>query len=215
MKKEENVKRYVQLIIPVIKKTGISQLKMDNVAMHMEISKATLYKYFSTKDELIGAIVDEYIRYFNAGDQIVLDNDINYPSRFIKIFEASLTAAIFISDIFISDLKKLHPKWYDRILEIYQNRAKKLEAFIHSGIRDGVFNDIDPTLFMMQDEVMLRRIIDPAFSVQYDMTLKQALFNYYNLKKHQLFKGHLQNTIDETEINELIPHYVQKISQQI
>ncbi|MFF2481314.1 TetR/AcrR family transcriptional regulator [Paenibacillus sp. NPDC058071] len=215
MKREENIKRYVQLIIPVIKKTGISQLKMDNVAAYMEISKATLYKYFSTKDELIGTIVDEYISYFDEGDKIVLDHELDYPSRFIKIFEASLTAAIYISDIFINDLKKLHPELYERILEIYRNRANKLEAFIHSGIKDGVFNEIDATLFMMQDEVMLRRIIDPAFSVQYDMTLKQALFNYYNLKKHQLFKGHLLDTIDETEIQRLIPYYVQKISQQI
>ena len=60
--------------------------------------------------------------------------------------------------------------------------------FFESGMEQGYFNKMNAQLFMVQDDVMLRRIIDHTFCIQYDITLKQAILDFYNLKKYQLFK---------------------------
>lgn len=49
-------------------------------------------------------------------------------------------------------------------------------------MEQGVFNRLNAALFMVQDDAVLRRIMDPLFSIHYDMTLKQALMDFYQLK---------------------------------
>jgi hypothetical protein len=60
-----------------------------------------------------------------------------------------------------------------------QNRNKNLEDFFKSGMDQGIFNRINAMLFIVQDNAVLRRIMVPLFSINYDLTLKQALMDFY------------------------------------
>lgn len=53
MRKAVSVYTYVEKIKPIIRKTKFSQLKVDDLAKYMDISKVTLYKHFSSKDDII------------------------------------------------------------------------------------------------------------------------------------------------------------------
>ncbi|HCX47695.1 MAG TPA: hypothetical protein DG757_01340, partial [Bacillus sp. (in: Bacteria)] len=48
MRKVACANTYINKIKPIIRKTSFSQLKIDEIAKYMDISKATLYKRFST-----------------------------------------------------------------------------------------------------------------------------------------------------------------------
>lgn len=63
MRKAVSAETYVEKIKPVIRKTKFSQLKVDDLAKYMDISKVTLYKHFSSKDDVIEQVVDYYIDY--------------------------------------------------------------------------------------------------------------------------------------------------------
>ena len=66
-------------------------------------------------------------------------------------------------------------------------------------MEQGYFNKMNAQLFMVQDDVMLRRIIDHSFCIQYDITLKKAILDFYQLK-YQLFKPDYIEAIDDSEI---------------
>jgi hypothetical protein len=63
-----------------------------------------------------------------------------------------------------------------------------------------IFNRMNAVLFMVQDDAVLRRIMESSFSIQYDVTLKQAIIDFYTMKQYQLLKPEYLNTVDHSVI---------------
>jgi len=204
VKKAVSAEHYIEKIKPVLRKTKFSQLKIDEIASYMDISKVTLYKHFSSRDDVIEAVVKHYIDYLLQADVIVQDASISFAERFQKIYEQSLRCVVYVSDLFLEDLRDSYLALFDRLIAAQQIRYRNLETFFEAGMKQGVFNRLNAALFMVQDDAVLRRIMDPLFSIHYDMTLKQALMDFYQLKKYQLFQpdhvDSVQDSIMEQEI---------------
>lgn len=107
MRKPVSVDQYIEKIKPVIRRNKFSQLKIDDIAKYMDISKVTLYKHFSSKDEIIQRVVMYYINYLQGADTVVKDDSVSYVERFQMTFLQSLICVTFISDLFLNDLKLL------------------------------------------------------------------------------------------------------------
>ena len=75
-----------------------------------------------------------------------------------------------------------------------------------------IFNRMNAVLFMVQDDAVLRHIIEPSFSIQYDVTLKQAIIDFYKMKQYQLLKPEYLDTVDESVIEKGIVKILQTIS---
>jgi hypothetical protein len=65
---------------------------------------------------------------------------------------------------------------------------------------------------MVQDDAVLRRFIEPSFSIQYDITLKQAIMDFYNMKQYQLLKPEYLKMIDDSDMERKIVNILQSIS---
>lgn len=212
MRKVEGITKYIEKIKPILRKTRFSQLKIDDIAKFMDISKATLYKHFSTREEIISIIVEHYIEYLSEADARVLDESLSFSERFQITYEQSLKCVIYVSDLFLQDIKETQPSLFDALQLAQQNRFKNLQAFFEAGMEKGIFNRMNVTLFMVQDDAVLRRIMEPSFSIQYDLTLKQALLEFYALKKTQLFKPEYMETVDDAKMEKEIIQILQTLS---
>lgn len=212
MEKAQVKYKYFEKIKPVFRKNRISQLNMDDIARHMDISKATMYKYFSSKDEIIKLFVESCADYFKSGEKIMLDQGISYLERFQIIFEHSLKAAVYVPDILLQDLKEVYPKLLDTLLYAEQERLTCFRQFFDAGVAEGIFNPINPVLFLVQDDVVLRRILEPSFTIQFDITLKKALMDFYMIKKYQFITPNLLNTVDDAAMEKKILQIIQQIS---
>jgi hypothetical protein len=212
MKSMESTFKYIEKIKPVLRKSRLSQLTVDEIARHMDISKATLYKYFSSKDEIIEVFVEHCLEYVSSVDAMVLDEGISFGERFQLTYDQSLKTVLFVPDILLEDLREIYPKLFEKLNLAQQQRYKNSQRFFDSGLEKGVFNRINFTLFMVQDEVVLRRIFEPMFAIQYDLTLKQALFDFYTLKKIQLFKPEMLDEVDDAAAEQQISDVLRKIS---
>ncbi|MBB6670444.1 TetR/AcrR family transcriptional regulator [Cohnella nanjingensis] len=197
--------KYIEKIKPVLRKNKFSQLKMDDIAKHMDISKVTLYKHFSSRDDIIQMVVGHYSDYLLEADAAVQDDTIPFAERFLKIYETSLKCVVYVSDLFLQDLKESYPSLWENLLTAQQKRNQALQSFFEEGMARGVFNKMNAAIFMVQDDATLRQIMDPSFAIQYDLTLKQALMDYYQLKKYQLFKPeHLIAADDSAAEKEIV-----------
>lgn len=168
-------------LLTYVKKNGFQSLKMDEIAKIMDISRATLYKYFSTKEDIITFIVGLSIEYIH---EIIEDSDADQVivQRFQQTFEQTILLKEFFTDIFLRDLESSYPENYERLKESMKQREYQELAFYDEGIKEGFFNKIDGRLIVMQDE-MLRNILDVKYLVENRLTVYQVLFDYYNLKK--------------------------------
>lgn len=75
-----------------------------------------------------------------------------------------------------------------------------------------IFNRLNAVLFMVQDDAVLRRFIEPSFSIQYDITVKQAIMDFYYMKQYQLLKSEYLKMIDDSDMERKIVHILQAIS---
>lgn len=207
-----SVETYIEKIKPVIRRTKFSQLKVDDLAKYMDISKVTLYKYFASKDDIIEQVVDYYIDYSKKADATANDESVSFLDRFQITFLQSLMCAMYISDLFLQDLKEFYPHHFENLSAALQNRNKNLHAFFESGMEQQIFNRLNAVLFMVQDDAVLRRFIEPSFSIQYDITLKQAIMDFYRMKQYQLIKPEYLKMIDDSNIEAKIVHILQTIS---
>lgn len=207
-----SVDQYIEKIKPVIRRNKFSQLKIDDIAKYMDISKVTLYKHFSSKDEIIQRVVMYYINYLQGADAVVKDDSVSYVERFQMTFLQSLICVTFISDLFLNDLKEFYPNHFENLAAAQQSRIKNLQTFFESGMKQKIFNKLNAVLFMVQDDAVLRRFMEPSFSIQYDVTLKQAIIDFYKMKEYQLLKPEHLDTVDDSVIEKGVSKVLQTIS---
>ncbi|MFS0872864.1 TetR/AcrR family transcriptional regulator [Paenibacillus xylanilyticus] len=213
MRKPVSADQYLNKIKPVIRRTRFSQLKIDDIAKHMDISKVTLYKHFSSKDEIIEQVVEYGIQYLQQADTVVYDDSVSYIDRFQKTFLESLIGVIYLSDLFLQDLKEFYPRLFENISVAQQNRIKNLQSFFQSGMDKKIFNRMHAALSLVQDDATLRRILEPTFSIQwYDLTLKQAVMEFYKMKQYQVISPEYLDTVDDSVIENEIIRILQTIS---
>lgn len=208
-------KKLIFKLLPIVKKQGISPLRTDDIARYMDISKATMYKYFSSKEEIIQYIVKIYAEYITSIDQTIFEETVPFGERFQKTFEQSLLISFYISDAFLSDLKHNAPVLYEQIIQAQNERNKQLKKFYEEHIEKEVFNAINPVLILIQDDVLLRKFFEPTILIQNNMTLYQALFDYYMLKKHQVIHHEHRSHVDDEKMKSTIQYIVQKVSNYI
>ncbi|MGG2095827.1 TetR/AcrR family transcriptional regulator [Bacillus sp. S13(2024)] len=208
-------KKLIFKLLPIVKKQGISPLRTDDIARYMDISKATMYKYFSSKEEIIQYIVKIYAEYITSIDQTIFEETVPFGERFQKTFEQSLLISFYISDAFLSDLKHNAPVLYEQIIQAQNERNNQLKKFYEEHIEKEVFNAINPALILIQDDVLLRKFFEPTILIQNNMTLYQALFDYYMLKKHQVIHHEHRGHVDDEKMKSTIQYIVQKVSNYI
>ncbi|WP_163853639.1 TetR/AcrR family transcriptional regulator [Paenibacillus elgii] len=212
MDKVDIKNKYFDKIKPVLRKNRFSQINMDDMARHMDISKATLYKYFSSKDEIITMFVEHCVGYFTYAETVMADESLSYVERFQRTYEHSLKSVVYMPDILLEDLKEAYPNLVDSLYFAQQERIKSLEQFFKSGAADGVFLPINAKLFLVQDDAVLRRIMEPSFTIQFDLTLKNALMDFYQMKKHQLIVPSKLETVNDAYVEKQISQILYQIS---
>ena len=210
--KEEMRRTYAKKIINVIRVQGFNSLKTQDMAEHMQISKATLYNYFSSKEEIIHEVAQIYISFFEQVDQTILNSELTYIDRFQKAFQQEVLTSIYISNLFLEELKIGFPDLYEGIISAHRKIKSNIRQFYKMGMEEGIFHSLNPYILLMQDEIILRKLLDPTFLIEEGITIKQALFDYYQAKKVQIIKPDALLAINDEPMIEVIEHLARKLS---
>lgn len=202
-------------VIPIIRKNGFQSLRMDDMAKYMDISKATMYKYFASKEEIIQGVVDILTDYINELVMQSQDTEQSYGSGFQRFFEQSVLLTAYISDIFLDELKGHHPHLYQLIEDTLRQREAQISKFYQKGKSEGIFHDINEHILFVQEDAICRALLDLKFLLRNHLTLNQALFDYYVLKKIQLFKPDYIHSSDDSIMKPKIEHMANKITRDL
>ena len=204
--------KYLLKLLPVIKHRGFSHLRIDDIARYMDISKATFYKYFSSKEEVIEQVVAMVVAYFHQTSTLLADTSLSYLQRFQHSFGQAVFIASYLSDAFVHDLKHVFPHLWERVKQAQQERQQHLQHFYEQGIAAGVFQPVSFVMATLQEELFLPGIMDPVFLMEHDLTLRALLYDYYELQKYQWLAPDVRVQVDDAPIKEYIDMMVRKIS---
>nr|WP_246239289.1 TetR/AcrR family transcriptional regulator [Paenibacillus anseongense] len=203
-------------VISPIMKVGFQNLRMDDIAKAMDVSRATMYKHFSSKEEVIDGVVRMYTDYLDKlEDRTSNDSEQSFGIWFQQIFEQSVMLVGQLTEVFLLDLQSAYPELYEQLKEILNKREQQTLKFYQDGKHKGIFNDINEKLILLQDNLLLREIATTKYLVYNQTTIKQVLLDYYQFKKIQLFKADKLSSVDDSNIGPRIDHLVNKFNQTL
>ncbi|MGE5812085.1 MAG: TetR/AcrR family transcriptional regulator [Ignavibacteria bacterium] len=155
---------------------GFYKTTMDDLAAQLRMSKKTIYKYFSSKDELVKEVIFTFLSSRAAHIKVIVDSDENAVSKFFKLVEYLGSMIIKFSDKWISDIQLYTP---DLWKEIDKFRVKMMYAnlmkIIRQGITEGYFVDKPPEIVVTIFVSSLRGTVNPDFILNNKFSLSESL----------------------------------------
>lgn len=121
---------------------GFKSVTMDDIAKHLGMSKKTIYRHFSDKDELVSLLIAEKI---SVQDCLAKTSSENADNAVDEIFAAIESTNTFLANMnprLFYDLQKYHAKAW---LIFKEFKEKTLRETIYNnlqrGIREGLYRD--------------------------------------------------------------------------
>lgn len=174
--------KYLNLLTQTFKVHGLRKYTMDGIAKELNITKATLYQYFKSKDEMVEIILERVIFQLRDFEKIAQNQNLSFEERYYQIIELFAGVISDISNIFLEDLRNDYPKLWKDVHNFIEYTSEVLFVFYDSGKKAGVFKDINSAVLAMTDRMFFNAVSDVEFLNKNKLTLKQAFEEYYKVK---------------------------------
>jgi AcrR family transcriptional regulator len=189
MKKEESnleKEKIIDFSLDKFLREGFYKTSMDTVATELHMSKKTIYKHFSTKEELVEAIVNKFTTGVSYKIESVIKTNEDSLSKAMRLIEIMSSVAMKLSDTWVKDLQIHMPKTWEKIDEFRTKRAYAVVGnIIRQGQAEGMIIEKPEELIIHLFVNSLRSIVNPNF-------LFYQKFNYQEAFNHTfeiLFNG--------------------------
>ena len=171
---------------------GFSKATMEEIAEDLHISKKTLYKNFSSKEDLVRFVVHQFMH----ERRCEIDSVLNDPKlSLIQKLRALMTQVGIqtskVSPRVISDIAVSAPELWKEVLAFQAERIEMFGHLIRDGIHQGQLRtDLDEELVMKIYFGAMQSVIDPTNFAEARYTPKQAISTLIAV----LFEGMLTPT---------------------
>jgi AcrR family transcriptional regulator len=213
-RRQENRETILHAAQTIIRRKGFSAVSMDDVAAEAQFSKATLYKYFRSKSELVFEILIHFLedldgRLRNVRDQAAgarerLRDWISCSLRFLSENE-NLTRVLLLDrsfmrllQIFVGKQSRAGTGVEKKILQkIMAKRKAMLEGsriLLQEGVAAGEFRPMDVAAGVKFIEAVIEGYFvekfwdDSKSDVERDTSLIEE-FIFHGIQRHELSKG--------------------------
>ncbi|MCG9911334.1 MAG: TetR/AcrR family transcriptional regulator [Flavobacteriales bacterium] len=179
----ERRKKWILQLIPVFSQQGFSKFTMDEMAQLIGVSKATFYKYFSSKEQLIEEIISHKLNDISQFKGPLTDNTIPFEDRLLTAIEASASSLRDLSTIFLHDLKEEFPgKW--KMIDDFKNISLMfLREFYTQAKQEGLLGEsVSPDAVVVMDRLIFSGISDPELLKKHNMNLREFYIQYFTIK---------------------------------
>jgi TetR/AcrR family transcriptional regulator, cholesterol catabolism regulator len=176
-KRTEVIERATMLFM----RYGIKSVTMDDVARELGVSKKTLYKHFTDKNELVHAILKlkleldaQFCFDFKKSSENAIDELINI-SKFVLEQVGNINPVVFY------DLKKYHPEgWAMMENHKWDFILNSIRENISRGISEGVYRDnlekeIVARLYVASTDIIMGGVVFPWPEFRFDKVFLETI----------------------------------------
>lgn len=180
--------KWATQLIPFFQQRGLKGVTMDDVAAALNKSKATVYKYFGSREEIIATGIAIKLEEIQKFETYLKDKDLPYLERYKKAVQYLSEHIGDISNLFLADLKHELPDMWRMVEDFRKYTIEVLKGYYEEGIENGTFNDLHPALMVMGDQFFVNILSDPDFLIEHEMTIKEAFDEYFKMKFYGIMK---------------------------
>ncbi len=191
--KERNIdpkrqNEWVAKLSPHFRDRGLKNFSMDDMAEVVGVSKATLYKYFSSRDEIVALFIAKKIESSTGFVALLNDEKVDYVKRYRNAIAYFSETIADTSVLLLADLKDMYPAIYSLIEQFKDYSIEILSGYYKEGIDKGYFSPIHIAVLTAADQQTLNVLSDPAFLQKNNLTLAQAIEAYFEMRLNGVLK---------------------------
>lgn len=165
---------------------GFYKTPMDSISSQLQISKKTIYKHFSSKDELVEAIVNKFTDEVSTKIETVINTNEDSLSKALRLFEIIGSTTIRLSDAWVKDIQIHMPQLWEKIDDFRTTRANAVVGeIIRRGQAEGTIIDKPAELIIHLFVNSIRSIVNPHFLYYQKFNYKEAFNHTFEI----LFNG--------------------------
>ncbi|MDO4922376.1 MAG: helix-turn-helix domain-containing protein [Phascolarctobacterium sp.] len=122
--------------IEEIKVRGL-RFTMQDLAARLKVSKRSLYENFTSKEELIGALLEAILADMERQEQVICDGSDATSAKLQKLLTVHPYDAEMFNKNIYEDLKRIFPRQWQLIEEARLRRQQRLERLLADGVACG------------------------------------------------------------------------------
>ncbi len=179
---------YIERLTETFKKHGLKKYSMESLAAELHVTKATLYHYFSSKDEMVEICLMKAIGQLSSFEKIAQDHSITFENRYYRMLELFSETFTDISNLFLADLQDDYPLLWKQVQQFIEYVTQVLTDFYNDGKKAGIFIDIHTSILVISDRMFFNAISDVEFLKKNNITLRTAFDEYFRMKSFGFIK---------------------------
>ncbi|HOP64224.1 MAG TPA: TetR/AcrR family transcriptional regulator [Spirochaetota bacterium] len=163
----------------MIQTFGIKQITIDMIAEKCGISKKTVYKYFSSKHELVDRIITDLLDELGQRFDEIDVTDSKPIDKMYDIFASMYQLLGSLSIPLLHDIKTGYPEINARIDEFRTSHKDLVRRTIKDGIESGDFNpDVNPHIATEMIMGSAEKVIHPEYIISNNLTVEQTISSF-------------------------------------
>jgi len=144
---------------------GYLGVTSDDIAARLGISKATLYKAFSGKKEILREVIRGFLDDTLAKvERLIGDRSLGFVEKMVALFSFLGSQMALFEPVLIRDLQRCVPEIWREIEEFRQDKiARNFKIILEAGRREGYFRaDVDVDLLLAMFARLIQDFVNPA-----------------------------------------------------
>ncbi|KAF1083913.1 transcriptional regulator BetI [Sporotomaculum syntrophicum] len=152
---------------------GFYNCTMDELAGQAGMSKRTVYRYFSSKEEIIEAVLDQFMSKVACGIERIVNEGKN-PAEMLAdlVKHLTQTGGRLINPLVLQDLRVHYPHFWVKIEDF---RREKIQHFLKLVMAKKEYaRDIQPQVFIAAFLASIQAVLNPDFILDNGLTFDRA-----------------------------------------
>lgn len=163
---------------------------MDDLASRLGVSKKTLYKYYSSKAEILDELIDLAIENMEEKAAVIINNEQLSLAEKLKGVIAVIPDQQELTDMrTLNQTKKYFPEQWEKFDSFLQSDWEKIRNLVELGIEEGIIKDFNVSVIMKVIITSINTTIDQSFFLENQITPEAALKEIVSI----LMDGLLEN----------------------
>lgn len=181
-------KEIANSLFQLFMKEGFQTQSTEKMCEVVGKSKATLYKYFESKKEIVQFIIQDKLKDISRFSEFINDQKIDHKTRYLNAVSLTVNAIDGISPIFLKDVSIAYPDIFKMILDLKEFSLTLLKEFYADGIEKNVFVDLSAELLVMNDDLFFTAILESDYMDSKETNLKTLFEGYFKIRFNGILK---------------------------
>ncbi len=189
---EDKREKWITVCMDFFSEKGIRDVTMDDVATVLNISKATIYNHFKSKDEMVMTAIAIKLAEIKGYEDFFEDKSLPFIERYHRAMKYYSEKMLTISPILVKDVKEVYPELWAHV-QMFRNHFNFVATkYYHEGIERGFFfEDIDVRVLVASDRWFLESLVESDFLVANDISLEDAFKAFFRIKFDGIIRSKL------------------------